>query len=799
MAAPSIAFAAGKQLTAPGAAGQAALSVEVRETAVSLGVCSSLPCTAKNPQSLELPPTARAWVPGATLQLVKLAKGHHAVHVRLEDPAGNQAWEAVIAGPKSGAAPVVVFSGFTGATSGLDGERRGAAVWVTEPTAQGQKVFVGQQREDVSLCGRPAMLAPQVLLTEDLRLHPTKLQRLTAAEQSRAPVITAERAEGSGAPLRATVATSALGAPQAISDGNAQTSWSEARSGVGRGEFVRMTADPELALRAFQFLVRPSAALPSAGAAPRAFWIATDAELFRVELDHDVWAEENTWYQVKLPNAVHTTCVAVVVESAFQDAPDTAVTIAEFTAALDFDVKNAAVLVADLDKPDAAGQTALTQLRAGGALAHPFIAQGFGALGARGRALALELLTSAQCAVAFPAYSVALTGDDSELREVASARVVACGEAVAEPLRAEFRRGNTAQRVALAPVLAKAAPSTAVSVLVDALETPPKRAETNRTAAYQAALHQAALHSSARPAIISTLEDGALSPSALMQTLQGLGSLLVQFMPQSAAAFDRLAQGGEHDFAFQYRLLGVAAHLAKVHPPAAQVFGAAFSDANPHLRARAASLALASAEHGRVLAGLLQDPEVRVRQAAVQRIGDLALSGAASTLLPLLKEDPWPFLRANVATTLGQLPLTAATDEALRDALEDTSSTVRRAVVHALAARGVTGATDDILDHLDDSKEDVHVRSAAAGALATLCAYTAVDTLTEYAAPAARLDALKDEQTLGRAAIIALGRLAPPDLQQRLEPFLTRDAAPGTRIIAQSALARSASHCKNKP
>ena len=117
-------------------------------------------------------------------------------------------------------------------------------------------------QEDLSLCGRPALLAPQLLMSTDLKLHPAKVQRLSVEEREHARHVSAVRADaneparGFGV-LRAVAATSAVGSPGALTDGNPETAWAENRGGAGRGEFVLMNVPPELPISGLDLLIRP--------------------------------------------------------------------------------------------------------------------------------------------------------------------------------------------------------------------------------------------------------------------------------------------------------------------------------------------------------------------------------------------------------------------------------------------------------------------------------------------------------------------------------------------------------------
>jgi hypothetical protein len=182
-------------------------------------VCAAASCSADQGRELLVPTSLRGRVKEARLKVVPIGRGRRAVVVTIPEPAKERAWEAVIAAPvKGGTEPVIAFEGMTGNAEGEYGGRRGGMVMVSEPRADGTRsIVIGEQREDMALCGRPAVLAPKLLVPDDLSLKPAKVQRLTPGERENAARHVAKRSEepvGTRFPLlRAIAATSAVGAP----------------------------------------------------------------------------------------------------------------------------------------------------------------------------------------------------------------------------------------------------------------------------------------------------------------------------------------------------------------------------------------------------------------------------------------------------------------------------------------------------------------------------------------------------------------------------------------------------------
>jgi len=274
-------------------------------------VCAVAPCSLDHATPIAVPDAAAKLASGAKLRVVRVGEDRKAIVVEIPDPASARTWAAVLAGPLSGAAPVVPFSGYTGLVGGTEDERTGPMLAVRDT------VYVGTQREGYDLCGRPAMLSPTALDPKTLTLKPAKLQRLEDAERAAAPTITAQATDKPPGPplLHAIWATSAAqgAAPSAVTDGNPGTVWAEDRGGAGRGELVVTGAPRAVALGAFELTL--PARIAAHTAVPRDVWLATDHELYHVVLPEQPNAGA-AQLLVPLPSPVKTGCVALVLDGA---------------------------------------------------------------------------------------------------------------------------------------------------------------------------------------------------------------------------------------------------------------------------------------------------------------------------------------------------------------------------------------------------------------------------------------------------------------------------------------------------
>jgi HEAT repeat protein len=145
-------------------------------------------------------------------------------------------------------------------------------------------------------------------------------------------------------------------------------------------------------------------------------------------------------------------------------------------------------------------------------------------------------------------------------------------------------------------------------------------------------------------------------------------------------------------------------------------------------------------------------------------------------------------VRRASAKALGALPAEARGNEALSDALSDEAPSVRAASAESLGARRVTAAAEALRDRLEDPREHFEVRRASAAALGALCDRDSTDTLWKLVRRVDDPMATVEERALGEASLAALARIAPPDLEEKLDPLRRGQA----RKAVERALARTA-------
>jgi hypothetical protein len=772
------------------AGGQQALSVFVTKGELMAASCAALPCSA-GAVSLGLPSELRG--KPAHADVINIGQGRRAVVVAVDD--GARAFRAVVAAPLTAGGPKVSFAGLTGLLSGEDGSKSGPMVQVSEADGDGvRRVLVGEQNEGVSLCGRATILAPRLLAAQDLELHPAKVQRLSVAERDRARRVKAthlpdsEPSRGAASVLTVLAASSAIGSPQALTDGDPETTWSENVGGAGKGEFVVMRAPPELPIAGLELTLRPKLRAPEGGAAPERLFVAGPRDVVEVTLPDDAWKSPGARYRVSFDPPLQSSCLALVLDSAFDTAPKAAVTIAEVAVLSELSEGALPALVAALAGGGQRAESAKALLVAGGPAAHAAVANAYSQLDEGGRRVALEVMDSAPCSASAPVYVTALTGKIEAQSQHAQSRLRRCGAAGGEALALALAKVDKTDK-RLMPLLVNELtvtdPARAVQAFIPLLD----EKTVQRRRLLRTALAQAARSTQAEPAIRAALADPQTTAVASIDLLRALGDSAPRYEPQASVALARLS-AGTPAFRNRYLLLGPSAVLSRVSREADASFRKSVgSDPDPHVRSAALALVREPGRYRAELLAGLQHPELRVREAAVGALAVPAGAFAGAALVERLEKDQWPLVRAAAADALSHLPTGGALDKPLLEALSDDSAMVRARSIRALGARRATGVADRVRDRLSDSEEWPEVRAEAARALGALCDADSADVLVAFADKLADPMASPEAQLIASAAVTSLGRLAQPNLKESLAKLTNPKAPPQARRAATAALA----------
>ena len=431
----------------------------------------------------------------AVVEALSIGEGKHVIHARVSDAQRKDlAFEAVLAGNDG----EPIFAGLTGYTRGEDGDRSGQAVLVYDRDVGEKIVVIAETREDTRICGQASTpLGARGLDPKSMQLRGATLHRLDKKARDEAVKVTARGPSVPARPSLARVLTatggSAPGAP-ALTDGQPETAWSERRPGDGHGEFVTMRAPAEVPIHGFVVTVAPRApekgppsshstpaAPPSrkaaapdsgAGAAPRTFFLATDAKLYQVTIPEDAWHKPGASYEVPLPEPTKTSCLALVLDEAYtRGLTSPEVTIAELSATTRFDADGATMDDVAKELSGARSEEAVAVLKRGGDDALQAVARRWSSLDARARLSAIDVAESAGACdgAAMDLLTRGLADAEAEVKKRSIGRVARCGKAATAGLVVAMRSEDEARRAGVAPLLAALAPGPALEAIGEQL------------------------------------------------------------------------------------------------------------------------------------------------------------------------------------------------------------------------------------------------------------------------------------------------------------------------------------------
>jgi HEAT repeat protein len=782
---------------AGGVSGAIAVRVDLPGRRVLYQSCSAGQPCAVGPSSPSVPiaadPTTYPRPADVSMEVVPVPGGRSVVHVRVPLSGANEplapVWEGLFA---SGVPPL--FAAVTGWTQGQPGERSGTALRRVD-VGGGQMMVQGEIREDLRICGEDATILRPQGLNGAFAWQGATWQRLSAERREKAVPIAASLRGGASADpplaqlLAAQGASTAVGAPKALSDGDPETTWSEARPGQGQGEFVLFQAPHEVPLTRFALVVAPKAPKPD-GAAPRTFYLATDAALFEVTMPEDAWLHPGAAYDIALPEPLATSCVALVLGDAFtRGNAKPVVTLAELYAYSAFDAAGPApakleTVALALSGGGPRAEAAAGVMKRAGEAGLDAAASAFGKLDPAGRALAVDVAASGtRCESSSRLLVPALSDPDEVVREKARAKLEEphCGRAAVPALVAAL--GGAETRVRAATLLASVAPSLGLAPLAKALGQGSSRERAQLRSAFAHAAAQAT------PADLAALLAEAREPEARVELLRAAESRLGEVQSAADEALDELL-ARPSTLKTRYVLASPVAALARAGDAKddARLLAWLEHDAEGMVRARAAELAGASAKTQSGLDAASRDPEPRVREAALKTVGTSRVAGGEPGAIAALASDPWTFVRAEAAGALAALPASQSSDEALSRAVGDRVPRVRAASISALAGHGAVAYVAVLRSRLEDPREDIDVRVAAAHAAGALCDASALDALSRAAVSGASSPEPNDV-ALGLAATDALGQLHPADLAKRLKAIHAKGARPDAQRAADAAIA----------
>ena len=759
-------------LAPSGGLGALAVEVDTSGKRILVHACAGPPCAAAGGEIIAAP---EGFSPAAgeepVVETIAIGAHRSIAHVSVLGASEGTAWEALVAPSTSGAANVL-FSSLTGYAHGEDGERSGDVVTFLGEGPD-KSVVVGELREDLRICGEEAtVLSPRAIDPKIMQFRGASMQRLSRAERAGASKIfaTARRspADRSLAPLLvAAGASSEIGSAKSLVDGDASTTWGEARPGAGGGEFVVLRAAAEIPITHFEITLKPpvanterSTTTAQRSAAPKSFFLVTDKTIYAVTLPEDAKDHPGEAYEIPLSEPISAACVTLVLDDTYAREPHPDVAIAELTAYSAFDAPGAKLedVAKALNGGGPRAQSAAALLKRAGDAGLAATGGIWDGLDVGGRALATDVAASGPCPAATPLLVKALIDRDREVARKGEETLDRCGRAALPALADVVGRGD------------------------------------ERTRAIERAAFMRAAHITDARILPPILSDKSRSLVARIDLLRASSARLPEISADANAVIDSLL-ATDPSLRTRYLLLGPLASLARGGDTAAatKFISVLSHDPDGPLRARAAELAAHIAAAQGALLAALSDPEPRVRDAALRTIADERLSPATVAVERLLERDPWSFVRASAANALGAFPAAVDLDHALAASMKDPAPRVRLAAIEAISAHRSSGFSADLRARLDDESEEIDVRVAATRALGATCDAAALGRLSVLAAKVASTIANDVDVAIGLAAIDAIGAIHPADIARQLSSVTAPTVRATVRRRAVDAIAEPGS------
>ena len=811
----------------PGSRDALPLALRIRGTSLEAAACSGWGtpdperCDGLNAAQAELPATCAA--SEFRLHRLALAGGGAALRIKRRVAEGGATmdcdWQAVIVAQPRRAGAEGAQSAYAGPSdkpwivySGPLSPAEGAAVRFDSVGKGKNQVLVGEHNPAVQLCNRPALLNPRLLDVAQMRLRRVGYQQVALSEQRTAKVLAASLSSTGTLPIDLTseIASSAKEAPAFAVDGNAATRWSEGRRGTGAGEYLVLKAQGAAPVRGVSFV-------RGKGPSPSKLWLQSDTHTYQLEFP-PLTRESSDTQEVhfQLPETDTTRCLALsLIDAAVPlDSEQSDVGLAEVKAWSALQDRDLERYIVDLSAPEGERAAVAADVLAVHGLASVRRASAaYPTLSESGRARALSLFSRFGCR-ATEGFAAALASVELTELDRAERGLSGCGVAAArgvseflrprleqEPTRDSARTPRGAAVVSsrqhearLLEHLALSAPSALVDLVLPYLGKG-KRA---RRHPLRNALLQALETEAGRESALGRVQDPALDTRAAVTLVYALSAWVADQPRVQSRVLSLLSQ--RLTLRSRYLLLTpVASWLSapgRIDPRLQAFYRSALSkDAPLVLRVRAMRIAPRPRFTPNVVAGL-SHPEVRVREAAVLNLAEPV--GADLTALevkPLqarLEKDPWPLVRAEAARTLGAVSLPQALSQPAAEALaeaaeEDESPHVRRPALYALGARQAQRQLP-VIREVFRNDGDPHVRGGAAAVLGILCDKSEVEALYESALKLRHLTSSGTDRIVGRAALSALGRLAPRDLRQRLQPLFGKKVPAAASRAAEQAI-----------
>lgn len=751
--------------------------------------CTKAPCGASNSITARIATRLTPDPRGIKLEVLDLAGGKRALWVHV--PAKNEpiAFDLLQAGAD------VIFQGQTGFTRGQPGSMTGETLEMADVGGKRQLVRA-RISESFVLCGRGrTFLGPQVLDPGKLAFVPAAVDVITAQEAKVAtPIVLSSHSGTIAAPLApllvAVDSTSSGADPRALLDGDDATAWTDTGATSGRGEIVLFRSPIEVPIGRISITITKPAATATKGTlppavAPKTMFLTTGTKNYALTFPEDAMLKGGATYDVALPEPIKSSCIGLVLDQPYDHGQaGVHVTLGEVRAysALELGGATLATIAPMLSAGGATSDAALAILKRAGDRALVPLGDAWPKLDEYGRELAIDAAAAAPCGASTPLLLQGLCSTPETSRKAESA-LARCNRSAMIVNAVHEDKALACPKIA--GMLALLGREAALKPLTLQLGKGDAEARTSTRQAWATAAREVP-----GDRLAPFLKEPSLDADRKLELLRALGPRVVELRAEATAALDEILAPGA-PLARRWLAVGPLSELAKANTKEVERFVAMLTtDPAWPVRARAAELALgvASAQAALVLA--VDDPEPRVREAALRTLGAQKTSAAGTVIAKRLDADPWTFVRLAAAQAIGAMPASAELDARLGAALsKEKSSPVEEAILTALAAHRARGALPAVRERFDDDREDASVRAAAARTLGALCDATYVDELTEIALHASDPMVNSEGLALTLAAIDALGAIHPKDVASRLKSLDDASVKDAVRATVKRAVA----------
>ncbi|CAN5316865.1 hypothetical protein BH09MYX1_BH09MYX1_04720 [soil metagenome] len=783
--APREARAADVTRSVPDGGGLEALVVSVNPDTgeITTTNCTHAPCTTSSVTSriaTKIDMDARA----LKMEVLDLPGGKRALWLHVPSKKDPIAYDLLQAGAN------IIFQGQTGFTRGQPGSMTGETLEMAD--VGGKRTLVHAQiSESFVLCGRGrTFLSPEVLDAGKLAFVPAAVSVLSAQELKAATPIVLSSHSGtvtaSLVSLLVSAGTTSAADGRALVAGDDRTSWTDSGRTAGRGEIALFRGPIEVPIGKLSITItKPPAA--AAGVAPKTMVLTTGAKNYLLTLPEDAMLKGGGTYDVTLPEPIKSSCFGVVFDQAYDHGQAGAhVTVAEIRAysVLELGGATLATIAPMLSAGGATSDAAVAILKRAGERALVPLGDAWPKLDEYGRELAIDAAAASPCGISTPLLLQGLCSASPEIARKSESALARCNRA--SMIVSSVHDDKALACPKIAGMLALLGREAALAPLTLQLGKGDAETQMATRQAWATAARDVSIDR-----IIPLLKEPTLDVNRWLEVLRALGPRVSEMTNEATAALDEILAAGA-PLARRWLAVGPLSELAKSGSPKDGERFAQMMSKDPDwpVRARAAELAVGVTTAQAALLLAIDDPQPRVREAALRTIATQKTLAASAAVQKRLESDPWTFVRLGAAQALGAMPAAPTLDTTLATALaKEKSSAVEEAILDAIGGHRAKSALPAVRDRFDDEREDAIVRAAAARTLGALCDLTYVDQLTEIALHAS--DPLVNSEGLGLtlAAIEALGAIHPKDIASRLRPLDAETVKDAVRATAKRAIA----------